>query len=302
VWRRVLAHPTLVLSALNWCVSKYVLRRRFLVKTIMGNEFTLDLRVAGISRAVAIYGEREPSHEMWIRENVRSDMVVVDLGANIGYYALMEGSLVGPRGVVYAIEPDPRNIGLLRRNVENNNLQEVIQIHPLAISGQDGVGWLHVANESNLNFLSRVKPGVANGDTVEVRTATLSTFLSDKRSPDLVRMDIEGGEVEVLGNIAAMSDRFKSGFRVFCELHQYCYSEGRSLELPLVEMLRRGFQVRLLVARHGHDFSDLGYSPTRSVRALGSVEHLYDDVEDEDAIRIACDHPQRARYLLLEKA
>ena len=93
----------------------------------------------------------------------------------------------------------------------------------------------------------------------------------------------------------------KERVRIFCELHQYCYSDERSLERSLREILRVGFQAKMLIARHDHDFADLGYTPNRWVRGLGSVEHVYEEMAEEDVITVACQHPQRARYLLLQK-
>ncbi len=43
--------------------------------------------------------------------------VVVDLGANIGYFSLLAAQLVGARGKVYSFEPEPKNYHYLQRNI-----------------------------------------------------------------------------------------------------------------------------------------------------------------------------------------
>ena len=55
-------------------------------------------------------------------------MNVLDIGANIGYYAIMESILVGTSGNVVAIEPMLPNIKMLRKNIELNNLTDSITL------------------------------------------------------------------------------------------------------------------------------------------------------------------------------
>ena len=56
---------------------------------------------------------------------IKEEDVVLDIGANIGYYALIESQLVGLNGKVYAVEPVQGNFELLKKNVHLNNLENV---------------------------------------------------------------------------------------------------------------------------------------------------------------------------------
>ena len=51
--RRILARPSVLPAAMRWYATKYLLRRRVMIATVMGNKLCLDLRSGGISRAVA---------------------------------------------------------------------------------------------------------------------------------------------------------------------------------------------------------------------------------------------------------
>ena len=64
-----------------------------------------------------------------IKESVQQGDVVLDLGANIGYYTLIFARLVGPQGRVFAFEPDPENFRLLERNVKENHYTNVVAIN-----------------------------------------------------------------------------------------------------------------------------------------------------------------------------
>ncbi len=74
--------------------------------------------------------------EMWITkifcDLLRPGITVVDVGANVGYYALLAAAGVGLQGHVHAIEADPRNFEILEKNVEVNGYRSIVKTHPCA--------------------------------------------------------------------------------------------------------------------------------------------------------------------------
>lgn len=50
-------------------------------------------------------------------ELVREGMIVVDIGAHMGYYTLLAARAVGDKGKVFAFEPEPSNYALLVKNI-----------------------------------------------------------------------------------------------------------------------------------------------------------------------------------------
>ena len=56
-----------------------------------------------------------------VQKEVKMGNVVLDIGAHIGYYALMFAKLVGPHGKVFAFEPEPGNFAILEKNVRVND-------------------------------------------------------------------------------------------------------------------------------------------------------------------------------------
>src|SRR5512138_2867115 len=79
----------------------------------------------GDSMGLAIQGTYEPEETEAVLRSVKSGMVVVDIGANIGYYTLLFARLVGPQGRVIAFEPDPATFALLKKNVDSNQHRNV---------------------------------------------------------------------------------------------------------------------------------------------------------------------------------
>ncbi len=67
----------------------------------------------------------EPVETEALRQELRRGDVVVDVGANIGYYTILASRLVGEGGKVYAFEPEPDNFAMLQKNLKANGCTNV---------------------------------------------------------------------------------------------------------------------------------------------------------------------------------
>lgn len=140
-----------------------------------------------------ILGDYEPNPGFLIHPG----QTVLDVGANIGDFAIYAASK-GAR--VFAFEPEPRNIKRMGENIKLNNLEHRIKILPYALSSQSGEVVLNV---------SSVSPGghtVGEGDkTIKVPAISLVDFLKQEniRQVDILKIDIEGGEYEVISKCPA---------------------------------------------------------------------------------------------------
>ena len=88
------------------------------LKEIHGNKMYLDPSDIGLSKELLLSGTREELQTKIIKEMVKKGMVVLEIGANLGYYALIEASIIGKEGKIYAIEPVPRNFEILNKNID----------------------------------------------------------------------------------------------------------------------------------------------------------------------------------------
>ena len=103
-------------------VFKKACRQKLLVKVrVLNSWMYLNLFDPGISYQLIVNGIREPGHVEQVRGALKAGMKGIDLGANIGYYVLLESRLVGTEGHIYCIEPASDNIALLRENIHENN-------------------------------------------------------------------------------------------------------------------------------------------------------------------------------------
>jgi FkbM family methyltransferase len=123
-----------------------------------------------------------------IQEVVKEGDVVIDIGANIGYFTILLAKLVGPEGRVYAFEPDPRSFRLLRRTIKKNGWSHVIA-EQKAVSNKAGEILLYQTPSWTSNALV---PGRENISTVRVPVITLDDTICEP--VDFIKMDTDGSE------------------------------------------------------------------------------------------------------------
>ena len=70
----------------------------------------------------------EPYETELILRQIKSGDIIVDIGANIGYYTVLFADKVGKLGKVIAIEPDPINFEILQKNIKENRLKNVVAV------------------------------------------------------------------------------------------------------------------------------------------------------------------------------
>jgi len=137
----------------------------------------------------------EPFETFLLRREVRPGDVVLDIGANIGYYTLQFAQLVGPQGKVIAFEPDTKNFGLLKRSVEANGFANVELVNAVQ-ADRTGRLALHRSARNPGDHRLALAHGGENRETAEVDVTSIDAFFGgrDKRV-DFIKMDIQGSEL-----------------------------------------------------------------------------------------------------------
>jgi len=118
----------------------------------------------------------------------------VDVGANVGTYSLIAASIVGERGRVLAFEPVPDTRAQLERNVALNKVPQ-LEIVPKGLGAEPGQTTLHVVPGAS-GLSSRYHDH--GGTAVEVDVTTLDLTFEGAAPPALIKIDVEGMELEVL--------------------------------------------------------------------------------------------------------
>ncbi len=228
-----------------WLILGAVWGRRDVQVNLAIGRFALDTGDPGISKELFLYQMHEPLTTELIGEVLREGMVVVDVGSNIGYYVIIEKDLVGPEGMVVAIEPSPSNVRRLRRNIAINGLTGVV-VKAGAVGAHDGSGVLNLSHCSNCNTMLDVPHPTAGA--VEVEEFQLDTLVESLglERVDVVRMDIEGYEVVALQGMRNLLREHKPW--LIMELHPVTVGAE-----PIIEMLQvlatMGYQVEFVFDR-----------------------------------------------------
>ncbi len=223
-----------------------------LVATRWGAKMLVDTRDAAISPWIVLDGLWETHVTEWLQRTLRPGQVFVDVGANIGYFTLLGGQLVGPRGRVVAIEAHPGLAELLRRNVIMNGLYGYVTTWHRAAWSSTTTLQLH----QRLNFSGASSVGAIGqealdrlGDTeemVEVQAVPVDDLLVGLPPVDVLKMDIEGAELQAFTGLSHTIEASTKMAVMFEWAPALMQGVGDKAE-ALVDLLEgHGFRFRLL--------------------------------------------------------
>ncbi len=184
-------------------------------RSVTARHLPLGLRIDGykgdaVGRGLYRRGIHEPALTRFILRNYTAGDNFLDVGANIGYFSCLFGKLAGSRGIVVAIEPEPQNNALLRQNIAQNSLANVI-VHSCAIGAQDGTAPMGIYKASNRGRHSLVDTATYRS-TIDVPVRRLDDVVrgANVSSWTLLKMDVEGYEPFVLQGAAETLSRTES--------------------------------------------------------------------------------------------
>ncbi|RDJ25200.1 FkbM family methyltransferase [Bosea caraganae] len=152
-----------------------------------------DLRL--VSTMVEVGDAFEPGTSLVLQRMLGPGDQAVDVGANIGSLTLVMAASVGTGGKVVAFEPTPRCADLLRRTIALKGAEGAVTIVQCAIGSAEATAKLHLGLTSSHNSLLPLADGEGG---IEVPVRTLDSALPDGMHPKLVKVDVEGMELEVL--------------------------------------------------------------------------------------------------------
>lgn len=265
---------------------------RFVEAVVNNYRMKLDLKTLGLSKVLYIYGTRELPDTKVAEEEIKAGMVVADIGANIGYYTLIEALAVGDTGHVYAFEPDPRNIQLLRDNIALNNMDNRVTIYEQAVSNKKETKSFQLGERSNVSsFVDR--PDVVGA--VEVDCIALHEF-EHIEEVDMLRMDAEGYECKIIEGVMPYLRSNKKPFKIMLEVHPKEYNDtDLNFKQNLKELFEIGFTVSHVVANKPHRsvYADLGYRPVISYSETRHIRDVYHNISHTDVLNL-CDGKVRS--------
>ena len=180
---------------------------RVLTETLQGHLVVLPAEDRSLTPHVIRDGFFDKAMTGFIGSKLRPGDTFVDVGANVGLYSLLAANSVGPSGCVVAIEPSPFLSELLLDNVLMNGFDDRVVVVSEAVGRAPGLAKLYTfaRHAGGATLFPEVATRVAtlnreNAIVHEIKVNTLAAILNErlKNKPNLIKIDVEGAEVEVL--------------------------------------------------------------------------------------------------------
>jgi len=144
--------------------------------------------------------------------NINKNINFLDIGANLGFYSIILGKFLEKSASNYrviSIEPSPREFDRLKKNLEVNNLKNVI-LSNIALSDlNDRLNFFIASNKTGHSSLE--KPEEDSSSQIIVNTMKLDDFLKKIKieKVDIMKIDVEGAELKVLNGGAETFKKYK---------------------------------------------------------------------------------------------
>ena len=153
-------------------------------------------------------GDLEIGTRLLIQNFLNSGDTFVDIGANIGLHTLAAARAMKGKGKIIAIEPFENTAKMLKKSVWLNGFLDIVEIHQVAISNNTGTHNLYLGDTSGhhsllplTNVINLTQPWV------NVPLARLDDLLSQRQHIDLLKIDVEGAELDVIRSAISLIEK-----------------------------------------------------------------------------------------------
>lgn len=197
---------------------------------------SLDLSINGV------YGELDTKI---IREEIHEGDIVIDVGANIGYYTLIFAQLVGSSGKVFAFEPESKNFEILKKNIEINNYQNIVAEQKI-VSDKSGIVKLFIAEHGIVGH--RINQQKSSQKFIEVESIILDNYIKKlnlDNKINFIKIDVEGSEPKVLEGAKEIMQK-SNQLKIFTEFNREAVEEYGIEPKEMIDLFyRNGFKIYL---------------------------------------------------------
>lgn len=258
---------------------------------VQGNKMYIDVNDPhpNMRKTFQAYGMNlvhEEETTALFKKLVKPGDVVLDLGANIGYFTMLAARLVGPTGKVFSFEPEPANFRYLSKNIEINGFGNALASQ-VAVADKPGKTRLfvcsydsghHTINQAEgIEAYRRGRKSVVT--SIDIDTVSIDEFLRGKTDRvDIIKMDVEGAEALALAGMKETLARNRD-VKVFLEYFPLLMRKMHTSPEAYAESLLTDFGFSMYAI--GQDYSMKGVSgdPIRieSVDQLMGLIHAEDD-------------------------
>ena len=195
----------LILRKLGELANSYTISlggTKLITRLRTGQRIFVDGRDTGSGLSIVTRGYIEPDVMKVLQRAFTAGAVFLDIGANFGFYSIMAGGQIGPKGKIYAFEANPNLIDYIDRSVYINGLGRIVTIINKAVSDHAG------AAQFGFSFAEIGGGSLAKGEAdaqagselqyIEVPLVRIDDVLPAGLVVDCAKLDVEGNELAAL--------------------------------------------------------------------------------------------------------
>jgi len=216
-----------------------------------------------IQSCIMYFGMWDPHIERYLRARLRPGDLLVDVGANIGYFTLLGSRLVGPTGQVVAIEASPNTHEMLLANARRNGATNVRAVNAAA-SNHRGTVEVFAGSSDNIGRKSIMARHGAREATVEAFPLADILSADEIRRAAVIKIDVEGAEADVLRGILSSAHLLGDSTDIIVEMTPNWLADvGTSAEQLLDEFRALGYHAYELPSSSMSDYLSETNPPVR---------------------------------------
>ena len=154
---------------------------------------------AGAYNLDTVLGTYEMPVQEILAKYLQPEDIFYDIGANVGFFTIVAAKLVGSSGKVYAFEPEPENVSTLQHNIQINKFLHVTTIEK-AVSCTTGQEKLLLSDYCGGHTLATISSQANSRQAINIDVISIDDLvkLKEIEPPTLVKIDVEGAEIDVL--------------------------------------------------------------------------------------------------------
>ena len=197
------------LNELSSPASTYLGENRLLTRLKTGQSLLIDGRDRGCGLSLIKEGLVERHVMKVLQRTFRKNAVFLDVGANFGFYSIMAGGQIGPRGKVYAFEANPYLGEFIKDSARINGLRLVVEIVNKAVSDQEGVAQFgfSFAGISGGSLAKGAQGNDGKLTFVDVPLVRIDDVVPKDLVVDCAKLDVEGNELAALSGMRSVIER-----------------------------------------------------------------------------------------------
>ncbi len=213
---------------------------------ILGHKMYLDPTDSLNLSIDGIFGEFDTS---LVQSKINENDIVVDLGANIGYYTLLSARKIGENGKVFSFEPEPTNFELLKKNIQINNYKNVI-LEQKAVSDKPSKEQLFLSDKMEEHSFNKIQ---SKGTSITVDCIALDDYFGSRNLIDkinFIKIDVEGAEPRALSGMKKILKESKN-LKIFTEfMRNFIENSGHDPKKMLDILLDNAFTIYYVDAKN----------------------------------------------------